>query len=316
MTAAFAVAAAVAVLAIVWAVVTARKSAAQLATERSHADQLEGELRTARQAGVEAESRLNRAEEARVAAEQRRDVPERSAPEVAGRLAAADTLWDLERVRLEREWREVTGIPTPLPEPWDGSLRAAVAVELELIREVIGIPTRLEPGGGSPEGQGGGGSPTGGSPIAASPTAGSPTTGSPTTGSPTTGSPTTGSPPGGAPTAGAPTAGGLPAGASSAVGPADRYDPSAPRDRDSLVNLGSARLTAEILRALARVGEEMTVSVEHGGSVSMNVATEGPTPEPDLRHLAGNATALGGDLVVRAVPGGIEARLRLPGPAA
>jgi hypothetical protein len=62
------------------------------------------------------------------------------------------------------------------------------------------------------------------------------------------------------------------------------------------------------------VGEEMVVSVEPDGSVNMSVATEGPTPEPDLRHLAGDATALGGDLAVRAVSGGIEARLRLLGP--
>src|SRR5262245_58863232 len=139
MTAAFAVAAAVAVVAIVLLVLTARRAAAGVAAERSRADQLDRELRSAREARSEAESRLHQDEVALGAAVRRANVSERRATDAEDRLAAADTLWELERVRLEREWREFTGIPTPLPESWDGSIRAALAVELELIREVIGI---------------------------------------------------------------------------------------------------------------------------------------------------------------------------------
>jgi hypothetical protein len=235
MTAAFAVAAAVAVVAIVLLVLTARRGAASVAAERSHADELDRELRAAREARSEAEDRLHQDEVALGAAVQRADVSERRASDAEDRLAAADTLWELERIRLEREWREVTGIPTPLPEPWDGTIRAALAVELEIIREVIGLPTSLERHGHA----------------------------------------------------------------------------GAPAPIDPVVSLGIARLTAEILRVLARVGEEMVVAVEPDGSVAMAVATEGSGPAPDLDHLAAAATALGGELGVRHLDGGIEARFRL-----
>ncbi len=62
--------------------------------------------------------------------------------------AQEQALWHLERIRLEREWREIAGPSAPLPVPWDGTVGAALAVELELIREIIGTPSRLEIGAG------------------------------------------------------------------------------------------------------------------------------------------------------------------------
>jgi hypothetical protein len=61
----------------------------------------------------------------------------------------ADALWELERLRLEREWFAIGGLAMPMPAGWDGAdgtdLSAAVAVELEVIREVVGTPGHLEP---------------------------------------------------------------------------------------------------------------------------------------------------------------------------
>jgi hypothetical protein len=182
------------------------------------------------------------------AAVERADVSERRAAAAEDRLVGADTLWELERLRLEREWREVTGIPVPLPQPWDGSIRAAIAVELEIIREVIGIPTRLEPDDAHDASE-------------------------------------------------APIAGVAAAGRAAAGG-------------DPVATLGVARLSAEVLRSLARVGEELVVVVDPEGSVTMAVATEGAGPEPDLGRLPEAATSLGGDLALRPIAGGFEARFR------
>lgn len=59
-----------------------------------------------------------------------------------------------ERVRLEREWGELAGTTAPLPAGWDGTLGPALAVELELIREVVGTPSTLEVSGGDAAGAG------------------------------------------------------------------------------------------------------------------------------------------------------------------
>lgn len=59
------------------------------------------------------------------------------------RKTQASVLWELYRVRCEREWGEIAGTATELPVPWDGTCSAAVAVELEAIREGIGTPGRL-----------------------------------------------------------------------------------------------------------------------------------------------------------------------------
>lgn len=119
MTAVLVVAVAVGLVALVLLFLLVRRSTT-LAEESSRAERLESEL--------------GRATEQLRAAEERADV--------------ADALWELERLRLEREWFAIGGPSIPMPSGWDGAdgtdLSAAVAVELEVIREVVGTPGRLD----------------------------------------------------------------------------------------------------------------------------------------------------------------------------
>jgi len=286
MTAALAAAAAVAVVAIVVLVLTTRQGRERLASEKARVEKLEKQLQEESEGHRHAVEERGRAlDESRHAAEERQQAMDereqalderRQAVEdrqrAEGHILAAEAarqeavqraeraeraeragpgersptgpqgddgvdaaLLDLERLRVEREWGEVTGTAEPLPQPWDGSMQAAVAAELEIVREVIGVPTRVE-------------------------------------------------------AAGAP---GLPT----------------PR-----ASGGAARLTAELLRSLARVGEELAVSFAPDGAVIIRVATVRADPEPDLAPFATVAAALGGDLSVHPVTDGFEARLHLPGP--
>jgi hypothetical protein len=146
--------------------------------------------------------------------------------------SAGEALWDLERLRLEREWAEVSGTAAPLPEPWDGTVRAAVAVELEIIREVVGIPTQLEPDGAPP--------------------------------------------------------------------------------LDPVTALGTARLIEELLRSLARIGEEIVVAFTAGNEITATIATDGDGTTPDLGRLTAAAAGLGTSLAVLPTADGLQARLRLP----
>ncbi len=220
MTGAFAAAAAVAVVAILALVLTVRRGKQRLAGEKVRVENLEMELQEAvtghqqtmeerrralaerRQAQEdlrEAHDRVLDAEHARGEAVERAERAERS-------LAASsddDALLELERLRVEREWGEVTGTAEPLPVPWDASLQAAIAVELEIVREVIGVPTRVELSGLS----------------------------------------------------GVPT----------------------PRATGA-----AARLTSEVIRTLAKVGEELAVSFDPDGALIIRVATMRPDFEPDL----------------------------------
>ncbi len=146
---------------------------------------------------------------------------------------AAEPLWELERLRLEREWADIVGPSTPLPVPWDGSVHSLVAVELEIIREVIGTPSEIVP-------------------------------------------------------------------------------PAAPRPAQPAVAVATARLAAEVLRRLARVGEEISVSFTTDSQFVMAIETEGPGSEPDLAQLPAAAARLGGRLTLRPTQTGFEAELLLP----
>ncbi len=57
--------------------------------------------------------------------------------------SASGVMLQLEHVRLGREWLEVAGPGVELPVPWDGSLASGVAIELAVIREVIGTPSDM-----------------------------------------------------------------------------------------------------------------------------------------------------------------------------
>jgi hypothetical protein len=220
-SAAFAAAVAVALIAILALALTARRAAARLAAEQSRSVQL----------GVQ----LAETDRARALAVERADGADQGAADAAHRLVAAGILWDLERLRLEREWAEVAGMPAPLPEPWDGSIRAALAVELEIIREVMGVPGRLQ-------------------------------------------------------------------------------SPSVATTVDPIAAVTGFRLTAEVVRSLARVGDEIAVSFAGGGVVTIDLATHGVGPGPDLARPMAAAAALGGELTLLPTERGFRARLRLPGP--
>jgi hypothetical protein len=178
MTAVLGVTVAVGLAAVVLLVLLVRRSAAA-ADERSRSERLEMELgetteqlraaeswseeearrRTEAAHAAAAANAEARAETA--AAERRADESQRRAEQAERRTAArdsngsgvgtvadvADALWELERLRLEREWNAISGLVMPMPAGWDGAdgtdLSAAVAVELEVIREVVGTPSRI-----------------------------------------------------------------------------------------------------------------------------------------------------------------------------
>jgi hypothetical protein len=99
----------------------------------------EGRLRVAEQRAGDAEKRAGDAEK-RVAEAMRR------ADEAARAAAESDetkVVWEMERLRVEREWLDVVGPGVDLPVPWDGSMAAVVAIELSVIREVMGTPSEL-----------------------------------------------------------------------------------------------------------------------------------------------------------------------------
>ena len=295
MTVAVAVASAVALVAIVALLIVGRTRSTQLDAERSRSQQLSGDLAEARRegddarrAGHEAHRAAEEAGRARDealaradAAEQRAAEADRRSADAEGRAAearlradrleqladkaaqqaeeaqrraaeaaaaggggeeagggeegpaAGGTFWELERIRLEREWRDVAGASVPLPVPWDGGVAAAVAVELEIIREVIGTPSRLEP----------------------------------------------------------------------APGPV-RLQPAAAAT--------ATRLAAELLRRLARGGEEMVVSLAEDDGLIVTVSTGGPVGAEDVAPVAAAATAAGGDLELSGEGGSLRARLRMP----
>jgi hypothetical protein len=150
-------------------------------------------------------------------------------------VIAAEPLWELERLRLEREWADIVGSSTPLPVTWDRSVRSVVAVELDIIREVIGTPSRI-----------------------------------------------------------------MPATSSQAAEPA--------------AAVAAARLATEILRRLAKAGEEIEVTFQTDTDVTMSVAVVGDEVKPDLSELTTTAAELGGRLTLVETEDGFEAQLQVPSP--
>ncbi len=155
------------------------------------------------------------------------------APAAPASRAQAQALWHLERIRLEREWREIAGPSAPLPVPWDGTVGAALAVELELIREIIGTPSRLEIGAGHG--------------IA-----------------------------------------------------------------DPVAATSTARIAGELLRCLARTGEELVVTMVGPSEVRVAVAVEPGAGSPDVEALARLASAAGGTVEVSAGDEGLQALVTIP----
>jgi hypothetical protein len=134
-----------------------REARAALDEADRRAEESEAQLEKARRNVADAEGHAADAEKRAVPGGRRqqykavsaRDTAESSGPGGAPVADVADALWDLERLRLEREWYAIGGLAMPMPPGWDGAdgtdLAAAVAVELEVIREVVGTPGHLDP---------------------------------------------------------------------------------------------------------------------------------------------------------------------------
>jgi hypothetical protein len=134
-----------------------REARAATAQADRRAEESEAQVEKARRHLEEAERRAADAEKRAARAGRRQQHKAESAPDTAessGRggtpvADVADALWDLERLRLEREWYAIGGLAMPMPAGWDSAdgtdLSAAVAVELEVIREVVGTPGHLDP---------------------------------------------------------------------------------------------------------------------------------------------------------------------------
>ena len=99
----------------------------------------EGRARVAEQKAGDAERRAGDAER-RVGEAMRRA---EEAEKAGANSEAARAVWELERLRVQREWLDVVGPGVSLPVPWDGTIAAVVATELSVIREVIGTPSEL-----------------------------------------------------------------------------------------------------------------------------------------------------------------------------
>jgi hypothetical protein len=111
-------------------------------TARSRDDALRG--------AAAADERAAIAEQRAVSAEQRASAQEQAGSSARGE-ATDGGLWTLEKVRAEREWTDVVGAGIGLPVGWQPRVATVVAIELEIIREVIGTPATLHDGAGGGE---------------------------------------------------------------------------------------------------------------------------------------------------------------------
>jgi hypothetical protein len=305
MNAALAIVAAVALILAVALVVSRRTGRAAVAGERSRAEDLSSQLEAQRQAAAEMERRAAEAEEhaaeaerhaaeadraAAAEREQHAGAADRAAAEAehaaaavgreaapagdganagagAGRQADGgvdEAFWELERLRLEREWRDVAGPAAPLPSAWDGTVAAALAVELEIVREVVGTPSTLDASRGSDAGPGS---------SSKSP--------------------------------------------ESPGSPVSPESPQSPRSPEVAEPATAVRLGSELLRELARSGDELFVYVSHDSQgLAINVRSvasdKGPT-DAALQRLSSVARAAGGRLEWSPAADGVQAQLWLPG---
>lgn len=149
----------------------AQRSSASLRRERARSLRQANRLRDAEERAAKAAEDLERCQQRAEIAEDKCSKAEELVAKVEGELYAAraltqsapgnapggvlslqgaapspagpNVLLQLERVRLDREWLEVAGPGVDLPVPWDESLASGVAIELAVIREVIGTPSEM-----------------------------------------------------------------------------------------------------------------------------------------------------------------------------
>lgn len=132
---------------------SASSTAGRLSEALAQVEQADQQRRSAEVRATAAEGRQRAAEQKAADAERRAGEAERRVGEAMRRAQeaeqagagseAARAVWDLERLRVEREWLDVVGPGVALPAPWDGSLAPVVATELSVIRETIGTPSEL-----------------------------------------------------------------------------------------------------------------------------------------------------------------------------
>lgn len=99
----------------------------------------EGRARSAEQKAFDAERRAGDAERRIGDVMRRAEEAERA----GARSGAALAVWELEQLRVGREWLDVAGPGADPPIPWDGTVAPVVATELSVIREVMGTPSEL-----------------------------------------------------------------------------------------------------------------------------------------------------------------------------
>jgi hypothetical protein len=124
---------------------TRRAAEARAAAAEVRSGEAEQRWRAAEKRAGEAERRVAEADRRAAEADRRAEEAERAgeAARVARQVGVARALWQLERVRAEREWADVVGPGVDLPRVWDGGLVPVVEAELSVIREVMGTPSRL-----------------------------------------------------------------------------------------------------------------------------------------------------------------------------
>lgn len=264
MTAAFFAALAVAVIAVLALIAALRrrasaarraqaevdKAAAELAGVRRELEEAAAGLAAARTEAADARAESSAAHAAAEQAGQLTADAERRAQALQAeilraeaaaaerRAAAAVTpgvgaaLWQLERLRCEREWSEIVGPGEGLPVEWDETLGAVLATEMAIIREVIGTPGQVE-------------------------------------------------------------------------------RPADPALSDLPCAAATVRLGVELLRTLARSGEEMAVTVSDDG-VTVDQVVLGPVTAGGLEALQTVARAAGTELTVDLDGPRLVARLALP----
>src|SRR5205807_5763922 len=86
------------------------------------AEQAQRDVEAAERRAADADKRAARANRGgKKTADSPQQEAEPSGSGVAAVADVADALWELERLRLEREWNAIGGLALPMPAGWDGA---------------------------------------------------------------------------------------------------------------------------------------------------------------------------------------------------
>jgi len=155
MTVALVVALAATVIIVVILAWRARRVDSDLRRERQRVEEAGSRLRSATDAQRQAEAVADEADRRAADAELERSRAERQAVESEMRASEAEqhqseiraamgrSLLAVEHIRLEREWTDLVGPGVAPPTAWNGTVEAALAIELAIIRETMGAPGEI-----------------------------------------------------------------------------------------------------------------------------------------------------------------------------